>query len=181
MSARRLFPVLLCIVLGAAPASAQLDSSFMPGGGKTLLLGMLGQPPDPGELRNIAGASHGEAEWRDILAGRAKGLGDRELDTLAAYLAVNLPMPAEVLARKDLAAALPQDGRELAWNECQSCHSLFAGYLTHDRDAQGWRNIFLSPFHREMKMSEQEREEFARYSAINMPMAHEDVPEDLRF
>ena len=46
---------------------------------------------------------------------------------------------------------------------------------------QGWRNIFLSPFHRELKMTAQEREKFARYSAINMPMKFEDVPEDLRF
>jgi hypothetical protein len=41
--------------------------------------------------------------------------------------------------------------------------------------------MFLSPFHREMKMSAQEREEFARYSELNMPMKFEDVPEELRF
>jgi hypothetical protein len=41
--------------------------------------------------------------------------------------------------------------------------------------------MFLSPFHRELKMSPREREEFARYSALNMPMRIEDVPEDLRF
>ena len=58
----------------------------------------------------------------------------------------------------------------------RTCHSLFAGYLMQDRELQGWRNIFLSPFHREMKMSPQEREEFARYSALNMPMKIEDVP-----
>ena len=49
------------------------------------------------------------------------------------------------------------------------------------RDAQGWRNVFLSPFHRQMEMSEKQREEFARYSAINMPMKVEEVPPDLRF
>jgi hypothetical protein len=30
-------------------------------------------------------------------------------------------------------------------------------------------------------MTPQEREEFSRYSAINMPMKFEDVPEELRF
>ena len=30
-------------------------------------------------------------------------------------------------------------------------------------------------------MTEAERETFARYSAINMPIPFEDVPEDLRF
>ena len=41
--------------------------------------------------------------------------------------------------------------------------------------------MFQSPFHRELKMTAQEREELARYSAINMPMKIEDVPPDLRF
>jgi hypothetical protein len=41
--------------------------------------------------------------------------------------------------------------------------------------------VFLSPFHRNIKMSEKERETFARYSAVSMPMKAEDVPPDLRF
>ena len=41
--------------------------------------------------------------------------------------------------------------------------------------------MFESPFHREIKMSTQQREIFARYSAINMPMRVEDVPAELRF
>jgi hypothetical protein len=73
------------------------------------------------------------------------------------------------------------DGRELAWEYCQSCHSLFSGYLTQERDAPAWLNTFASPFHREIKMTQKQREEFARYSAINMPMKFEDVPEELRF
>ena len=93
-----------------------------------------------------------------------------------------MPLPKATLQqaakRGDIASALPPDGRELAWNQCQSCHSLFSSYLTQDRDVQGWRNMFLSPFHRELKMTPQEREEFSRYSAINMPMKIEDVPED---
>ena len=58
---------------------------------------------------------------------------------------------------------------------------MFSGYLMQNRDAQGWRSIFLSPFHRNIKMTEQERETFARYSAISMPMKAENVPADLRF
>ena len=106
---------------------------------------------------------------------------ERELATLSAYLAVNMPLSADAVKREDVASALPPDGRDLAWNGCQNCHSLFAGYLTQDRAVQAWRNIFLSPFHRELKMSPQEREEFARYSTLNMPMKIEDVPQDLRF
>ncbi len=116
-----------------------------------------------------------------------RSLTDREQRTLAAYLAVNMPVPdpGETAAKAGdpaaLRAALPRDGRELAWNECQFCHSLFTSHLTQDRDMQAWLNLFESPFHREMKMTPQEREEFARYSTINMPMKIEDVPPDLRF
>jgi hypothetical protein len=98
---------------------------------------------------------------------------------------VNMPLPAgaldEATGKGDLASALPPDGRELAWFGCQSCHSLFAGYLTQRRDVQAWQNEFQAPFHRQLKMSAQEREEFCRYSAINMPMKVDDVPPDLRF
>lgn len=168
------------LVLLAAQAAGE-DPSFMPKGGRALLLEMVGSPPDLGELRKIVQARRTEIEWRTFAAARAKTLSERELDTLAAYLAVNLPLPAEVAHRSDFAQALPADGRDLAWNQCQFCHSLFTSHLVQDREAQGWRNMFQAPFHREMKMSPQEREEFARYSAINMPMKIEDVPQELRF
>ena len=122
-----------------------------------------------------------ESEWRDFAAARNKALTERELGTLAAYLAVNMPLSDDAVKRGNLAAALPPDGRDLAWSGCQPCHSLFASHLTQKRTVQGWRNVFLSPFHRELKMNPQEREEFARYSALNMPMKIEDVPPDLRF
>jgi hypothetical protein len=159
----------------------------MPKGGKTLLLEALGRAPKDGEVRAIVAARRTEAEWREAVAPRAKGLSEREQQTLAAYLAVNMPVPdADGVAAKagkpaELEAALPRDGRDLAWNECQFCHSLFTSHLTQDREVQAWLNMFQSPFHRELKMTAQERSEFATYSAINMPMRIEDVPADLRF
>ena len=173
------------LAFSLAVAAPGEDFDFMPKGGKTLLLEVLGVPPDVAEFRKIAQARHTEAEWRDLMASRAKKLNDRQLATLAAYLAVNMPLPDQAVKdaakRGEPASSLPPDGRELAWKQCQSCHSLFASHLTQIRDAQGWRNMFMSPFHRELKMSPPEREEFARYSAINMPMKIEDVPQDLRF
>lgn len=179
--------VLGALFLVPLSAPAQLDSSFMPKGGKALLLELLARPADGEGLLEIVSTRRTEAEWREALAPRAEALSDREQRTLAAYLAVNVPMqdPAEAVAKEgdpaELYAALPRDGRELAWHECQFCHSLFTSYLTQDRGVQGWLNMFQSPFHREMKMTSQEREEFSRYSAINMPMKMEDVPPDLRF
>ena len=182
--------VLLVAAAGAlvflpALASPGEDYDFMPKGGKALLLEVLGTPPDMAEFRMIVRARRTEKEWRTAIAPRAKALTERQLDTLAAYLAVNMPLPEaaaqEAAKAKDPAASLPPDGRELAWKQCQSCHSLFASHLMQMRDVQGWRNMYLSPFHRELKASPQEREEFARYSALNMPMKIDDVPPDLRF
>ena len=170
-----------------AALAEQLDYGFMPKGGKTLLLEVLGSAPADKDVRAILEARRSEAEWREAMAPRAKGLGDREFHTLASYLATNLPVPdasrvAGMAAKPvELAAALPRDGRELAWNECQFCHSLFTSHLTQARSVQAWLNMFQSPFHRGLKLTEQERREFASYSAINMPMQIEDVPADLRF
>jgi len=180
-SGGRLFLAVFAIAVFAFAQAAGEDNAFMPRGGRALLIELLGTPPDRAELRTISQARRTEPEWRDFVAARKNTLTERELATLAAYLAVNMPLPDDDVKRDNLASTLPPDGRDLAWNECQSCHSLFASHLTQRRNAQGWRNMFLSPFHRELKMTPQQREEFARYSALNMPMKIEDVPQDLRF
>ncbi|MDW7712002.1 MAG: hypothetical protein SCH98_16170 [Deferrisomatales bacterium] len=177
------------LLLGMAPgpAAAQLDYAFMPKGGKALLLEVLSGAGAGLSFEEMLSARRTEDEWRELLAPWAEGLSVRERQTLAVYLEVNLPVrdPGAVAAKRGdpgaLYAALPRDGRELAWHECQFCHSLFTSHLTQDRGVQAWMNMFESPFHREMKMTPQEREEFSRYSAINMPMKMEDVPPDLRF
>lgn len=176
----RAYSALALATLATTFAAFAQQLTFMPKGGRQLLLEVVGKPPDIARLREIAGAKHTEAEWRAILADRKTALGEREAATLAAYLEVNMPLPAAAL-QGDIVAALPADGQALAENTCQSCHSIFTSYLTQSRDVQGWRSIFLSPFHRELKLAEREREEFARYSAINMPMKVDDVPSDIRF
>jgi hypothetical protein len=155
----------------------------MPKGGKTLLLELTAKPA---ELREIGAARHSEAEWREFVAARkTAAMTERDVNELAAYLAINMPVANDVPAKAPdsaaLAEAFPPDGRELAWEHCQFCHSFFSGYLMQSRDVQGWRSVFLSPFHRNIKMTEQERETFARYSTISMPMKAENVPADLRF
>jgi hypothetical protein len=81
----------------------------------------------------------------------------------------------------DPLSALPADGRSLALMHCQSCHSLFTGYLMQRRDRNGWRMIFASPFHANIPMSAVQREIFADYSTINMPLRVQDVPPEMRF
>lgn len=176
--------MLLALVAFAVAKAGGEDERFMPKGGRTLLLESLGPAPNLDEFRRIASTRNTEDQWRAFVATRAVPADAREKETLTAYLAVNLPLAAKTLQSlkpDGIAAALPRDGRELAWQQCQFCHSLFSSHLTQRRDAQGWRNMFLSPFHRELKMTAQEREEFSRYSALNMPMRVDDVPQELRF
>jgi hypothetical protein len=184
---RLLLAAIGLLVLGLTPASSQLDFGFMPKGGKTLLLDVLGTRPEAVDLRRIIEARRSEPEWRNEMAPLTKNLSENEQRTLGAYLALNMPVSdphgvaAKAASSEDLAAALPRDGRELAWHECQFCHSLFTSHLTQARDVRAWMNMFQSPFHRELKMTAQERQEFSHSSAINMPMKFEDVPADLRF
>ncbi|HEY4999772.1 MAG TPA: hypothetical protein VII36_11535 [Usitatibacter sp.] len=167
-------------LLFLARSVAAQGFTFMPQGGRAIALELLASPSDGAALREAIQSRRDEAQWRAFLEGRGK-LSERERATLAAYLDVNMPLAPEAAKSGDLAAALPVDGRTLAENECQSCHSFFSGYLTQSRDVQGWRSVFLSPFHRQMKLTPQEREEFARYSALNMPMKVDDIPAELRF
>lgn len=174
--------IVLLVAAGLLPAAAQDDESFMPKGGKTLFLEATGALAAK-ELREIGTVRRSEPEWRNYWSEHHKPSSERELSEIAAYLATNLPLPEGAVqqAGSDAASALPDDGRELAWKECQFCHSLYSGYLMQQRDVQGWRSIFLSPFHKNLKLTAQQRETFARYSAINMPMKSSDVPAALRY
>ncbi|HUB15358.1 MAG TPA: hypothetical protein VMB34_25635 [Acetobacteraceae bacterium] len=175
--------VVLVLLVSMVAAFAQTDHSFMPKGGNVLLPQMFAKAPDA-DVHAVVSAKHTAAEWQDVLRPRSEGLSDQEQRTLAAYLATNMPLPTDTAAHANaasLSTILPPDGDELAWNHCGSCHSLFTGYLGQSRDVTGWHNIFLSPFHRGIKMTEQERDTFAGYAAINMPLPREKVPEDLRF
>ena len=185
MNAKILLGALCAGLLLALPALGQESPDFMPKGGKTLLADVLGTPPDRAELPRILSARRSEAEWRDFFTARKAALSDKQLQTLAAYLAAVLPLPPGALeaaeSKGDWKEALPMDGRDLAFNYCQGCHSFFRGYLTQDRDLKAWLNEFEAPFHRKIDLTKQQREIFARYSAINMPMKAEDVPADLQY
>lgn len=183
---RRNLGLALCLwLLMAAPVSAQLDFNFMPKGGKALLIQVLGDKPAATAVREFTRARRSDEEWLKELEPKRAALSEKELRTLAAYLSVNMPVSEEALkeaeGKGNWQTALPPDGRELAWEYCQGCHSFFSGYLMQVRSEKFWLGTFSSPFHRDIRMNAKERETFARYSAINMPMKMEDVPEDLRF
>ena len=177
-------PILGLALLLAIGAYAQEDQyAFMPAGGRALLLELIG-PEDGKALAEIAARDQSAEEWQAWAATRNPELDETALATFAGYAELNLPVGEDVLAalaESGDSQLLPPDGKDLAVAQCQFCHSLFSGYLMHDRDEIGWKGTFKSPFHLEIPMTEVERDTFARYSALNMPLRFEDVPPELRF
>jgi len=169
--------ILLGLALWAGGVVAQVDPfAFMPDGGRDSLARAF---PDVADQKTALALARTVGEWQTALA--AFDLTERQAATLAAYLSRIAPQQVTGEAAAEAAASLPRDGRDLALAQCQSCHSLFTGYLMQRRDWKGWRGIFASPFHSEIPMTEVERDIFADYSAINMPMRFADVPPEMRF
>ncbi|MRU14764.1 hypothetical protein FDP25_04885 [Roseovarius sp. A21] len=167
-------PVCLATVLWAE----EDQFAFIPDGGRSLLAGLVaGLEPDA--RHSVLTRKAGSADWADWARAQAPDMAETPVETLAGYAALNLPL-AEV-TDEDWAAQLPPDGKDLAIAQCQFCHSLFTGYLMHDRDLTGWKGTFKAPFHTEIPMNEVERDTFASYSALNMPLSFEDVPPEWRF
>lgn len=172
---------------GAALAQhAQQGMEFIPDGGRTLALEIFSN--DPEQMAELAARDLEAPDWRESIAeeaGEDATLDETQTATLASYLAINFPVDtAAELAGMEAEAlpdALPRDGKDLAVRHCQSCHGLFSGYLSHDRDATGWTQIFNAPSHQEIPMSNIEIETFANYSELNMPLSIEDVPPAWRF
>ncbi|PQO23957.1 hypothetical protein C2I36_04985 [Rhodobacteraceae bacterium WD3A24] len=182
----RMWLVAGAALAAAGAALAQQGMEFIPDGGRTLALEIFGD--DPERLAELAARDLEAADWREMIAeeaGEDEELDETRIATLASYLAINFPVEAAAeLAEMEAEAlpdALPRDGKDLAVRHCQSCHGLFSGYLSHDRDATGWTQTFSAPFHQEIPMSDIEIETFANYSELNMPLSIEDVPPAWRF
>ena len=168
---RFLIAAALCALATAAAGNGD-PFAFLPDGGRGIFARAF--PDRPAQQAALA-MTRSEAEWTAALTGTA--LTPREVETLAAYLARIAPLDTG----PDPVAGLPADGRDMALAQCQSCHSLFSGYLMHRRDRQGWLSIFASPFHAAIPLDDRQRVIFADYSAINMPLRPEDVPPEFRF
>ena len=165
--------------VGLAQSSPEFD--FMPEGGKTTFVTAFGTDP---KALPVLTETHSVEDWIDLIVATGADLDETAVQTLAGYLALNTPVEAASAAdasTQDILQILPPDGRDLAIARCQFCHSFFTGYLMQKRDEAGWLSTFKSPFHKEIPMTEVERQTFASYSALNMPMKYEDVPSALRY
>lgn len=168
----------LALCIGAASAALAVGPSFdfMPDGGRTLFAQVF-----PGKAGRAALAEHVSLDdWTTAIVAAAPDLETKKVRTLAGYLTANAPYDPLGPSR-DLSSVMPPDGKDLALSRCQSCHSLFSGYLMQRRNDAAWRGVFASPFHVGIAMTPAELATFADYSAVNMPLRIEDVPPELRF
>lgn len=180
---RKPFPGAVVLALSGAVLWAADDQyGFMPDGGRAILL-RLAEGMEADALRDLLSREAAAADWTEWARARDPELDETAARTLAGYAELNLPVDGTLdgMSAQEMAGRLPRDGKDLAVAQCQFCHSLFSGYLMHDRDKAGWESTFKAPFHTEIPMSAIERETFAGYSALNMPLAFEEVPPELRF
>ncbi|SPH18799.1 hypothetical protein DEA8626_02344 [Defluviimonas aquaemixtae] len=184
MNGNRVIGIAILAGFGASSGLAQGDDfAFMPPGGKSIFVEAL-LPGDAAGLAEAAARKARVEEWAEWARQQNPDLSQAAVETFAGYAALNFPVTDDVagaLAERGDVALLPRDGKELAIAQCQFCHSLFTGYLMQDRGETSWKGTFKAPFHAEIPMSEVERDTFAHYSAINMPLKFEDVPPELRF
>lgn len=171
-------PLLAFAMLGAiaTAVSAQSDDpvSSLPSGPKDLLIELS---DDPAVISEIVGAARSSEEWIDYLGGMGTTMTDDQVALLADYLALNVADTTSGTDVASIVAELAPDGRELFTANCSSCHAVASYYLLQDRDAPGWMSIFDAPYHRRLLTGENERETFASYASIAMPIAEEAIPE----
>jgi hypothetical protein len=181
-AARSLGAAILAFGVSATMLLAQAGFEFLPDGGRNLTVQVFSS--EPAALAEAMARKLDAKEWLAVIQSQDAELTEAEEQTLADYLALNLPLAEPVafadLSPETLPEVLPRDGKDLAIRHCQGCHGFYTGYLGHDRDVNGWLVMFNSPFHLEIRMTPVERRTFAHYSAANLPMPIEDVPVDLR-
>ena len=166
----------LPVLAGAALAAGQ-SFEFMPDGGRGLFA--LVYPDEASAWATLTTTATQEG-WLAMLEHDAPTLTPQEARTLSGYLAANAPL--DIMTHgAEAEIVLPPDGKDLALAHCQSCHSLFTGYLMQRRDETAWRAVFVSPFHRAIAITPAEITTFADYSVVNMPLRVEVVPPELRF
>ena len=177
------------IVLTPLAAQAADVFDFIPQGGRTLLARVFASKPAAEDVRAMIGARHSRDEWVADLRARARQfpalqkLTDKEILTLADYMAFNMPLPAAKVpanpAQANWAKLLPMDGRDMALDYCQSCH-IITVVITQDRAKAQWLGSLNKPSHVEIKLNAQQREALVNYLVLNAAIPIDQVPEELR-
>jgi len=165
----------------AVPAARAQDEdlfSFIPPGGRAL----LGELITSGKVKahDVLGVQRTRDEWLAYIRGIGADLDDVQQETLAAYLASNMPAASSGANMVDTGGQpLPRDGRDIALEFCQSCH-IITVVVTQDRTREAWLGTMNKPSHVEINTTQKEREALADYLSLNAAIPIEEVPETLR-
>lgn len=179
----------LALLMPMADAAAAADVfDFIPRGGRTLLAQAITGHGADAEVSGLLGAKRSRDEWLAYLKGRSaalaglKGLDEKQLLTLADYLAHNMPQPIKAPARTtkaDWEKVLPKDGRDFALRYCQGCH-IVTVVITQARTRDAWLGTMSKPSHVQIKLDAAQRAALADYLVINGGIPIDEVPEELR-
>jgi len=183
-------PWLLACALALAGGTALAGDvfDFIPPGGRTILLRILEGRPPAAEAKALLTSKRTRDEWQAYLRERGKAvpplkLTDKELVTLADYLAYASPLPPAKVPAAPTAAnvqkALPRDGRDYVLDYCQSCH-IITVVVTQDRPKEAWLGTLNKPSHVEVKLDREQREALVNYLVQNAAIPVDLVPEELR-
>lgn len=186
-----LFAVVAASIFMATVAVGQSGDvfSFIPLGGRDLLMRILLASPPQAEGRSLLDGKRSRDEWVSYLRDHgaalklAKDLNDAERQTLADYLAFNMPLPPAQLpadlSRANWSRVLPPDGRDFMMERCQGCH-IITVVVTQARTKEAWLGTMNKPSHVRIKLTKDQREALANYLVLNAGIPIDSVPEELR-
>ena len=168
------------------PLAAQTPEqlTFIPAGGRTLLIDVANSKPPADELKGLLTGKRSREDWVGYFKAHGQAvpaiqrLSDKQRLTLADYLSFHMPLPGNQVSA-NLARTLPKDGRDLALDNCQGCH-IITVVVTQDRTKTHWLGTMGTPSHSVIKITPQERDELASYLELNAAIPIEQVPEELR-
>lgn len=172
------------IFLFSAPLLAKYYE-WLPKGGTLLLEKVIKNYNGWEDLKTLLNSKKTEDEW--ILyfqskPGALKDLTDKEVKTLASYLAYNIPnkkvkIPKNI--KKFKFSKMPIDGQNLLLTKCSLCHPI-GPPLMQDREVEGWRSAYHLPPHPQLKLPQHELETLIHYLAYNLPLPIDVIPEELQ-
>lgn len=177
----------LLVVASAAWAADVFD--FIPLGGRSLLATAVEGHGGDAEVGALLAGRRSRDGWLGYLRQRTgalaglKGLDEKQLLTLADYLAHSMPQaalkPPARTTQTEWAKVLPPDGRDFALCYCQGCH-IITVVVTQQRTREAWLGTMGKPSHVQIKLQAAQREALADYLVINAGIPIDDVPEELR-
>ena len=131
------------------------------------------------DLLTLATTNKTEEEWEKFFADTE--LTEEQVKTLAAYLALQMPVPKNKLPPnvKELTCdVLPYDGQMVVLKVCQNCHGL-GQVVLQEKDLTAWYIQIGARSHNEIELDEKDSQLIVTYLSINMPVSEETIPKAL--